>query len=274
MSVPAVPLADARAFERRGRLVRVLQLAVAAAVAGAALLAFDAAHALRVTPTPPLPADGSGIVVLDLSASISSDTYARIAATLDRLIASDGRYGLILFSDTAYQALPPGTPAAELRLFRRFFAVPPQTRPGALPDLPASPWAASFSSGTRISTGLQLALDVVQADRLAHPSVLLVSDLDDDTGDIGRLARVAGAYRSAGVPLDVVGLNAEPEDVAFVRGLVPPGGTFTAAGLPGDTGAEPTGGTSWPLVGAAALLALGVVGYLWIGLPLRWSASP
>jgi hypothetical protein len=273
MSVPAVPLADARAFSRRGRLVRALHLAVAATVAGAAVLAFDAAHALRVTPSPLLRSDGGGIVVLDLSASISSDTYARIAATLDRLIGSGGRYGLILFSDTAYQALPPGTPAAELRPFRRFFAVPSQTRPGALPELPASPWAASFSSGTRISTGLQLALDVLRADRLAHPSVLLVSDLDDDTGDIGRLARVAGAYGNAGVPLHVVGLNADPEDVAFLRGLVPPGGTFTAAGLPGNADAGPSGGTSWPLVGAAALLALALVAYVWIGLPLRWSAS-
>jgi hypothetical protein len=273
MSIPAVPLADARAFARRGRLVRALHLAVAAAVVGAAVLAFDAAHALRVTPSPPLPADGSGIVVLDLSASISSDTYARIAATLDRLIGSDGHYGLILFSDTAYQALPPGTPAAELRPFRRFFTVPPQTRPGALPELPASPWAASFSSGTRISTGLQLALDVVRADRLARPSVLLVSDLDDDTGDIGRLARVAGTYRSAGIPLHVVGLNAHPEDEAFLRGLVPPGATFTAAGLPGDADAGLSRGTSWPLVGAAALLALALGGYLWIGLPMRWRAS-
>ena len=34
-----------------------------------------------------LPATSTGIVVLDVSASISSDTYARIAATLDRLVA-------------------------------------------------------------------------------------------------------------------------------------------------------------------------------------------
>jgi hypothetical protein len=253
-------------------LVKVLRLAVAAAVAGGALIAFGVAHSLRITPPSPLPSGGSGIVVLDVSASISSDTYARIAATLDGVIRSNGHYGLILFSDTAYQALPPGTPAAELRPFRRFFTVPTQSRPGALPELPSSPWTASFSSGTRISTGLELALDVVRADRISHPAVLLVSDLDDDTGDIERVARVAGAYRRAGIPLHVVGLNADPEDAAFVRGLLPPKGSFTAAGLPGDAAAGPTRSTSWPLVGAASLVALGLVLYLWIGLPLRWRA--
>ena len=59
-----------------------------------------------------------GLVVLDLSASISTDTYARIGATLDELADTGGRYGLIVFSDTAYLALPPGTPAAELRAVR------------------------------------------------------------------------------------------------------------------------------------------------------------
>ena len=35
-----------------------------------------------------LPAGSDGLVVLDLSASISSDTYARIGGTLDRLAGS------------------------------------------------------------------------------------------------------------------------------------------------------------------------------------------
>ncbi len=56
-----------------------------------------------------------GLVVLDLSASISTDTYAGSAPRSIELADTDGRYGLIVFSDTAYLALPPGTPAAELR---------------------------------------------------------------------------------------------------------------------------------------------------------------
>jgi hypothetical protein len=242
-------------------------------VAASAGVALVAAQGLRATPPSLLPADANGIVVLDLSASISSDTYARIADTLDRLIRSDGRYGLVLFSDTAYQALPPGTPAAELRPFRRFFAIPPQAAPGALPELPPSPWTASFSSGTRISTGLALALDVIRAEGLSRPAVLLVSDLDDDTSDIDRVASVAAAYRRAGIPLHVVGLNADPEDAAFVRGLVPAGGTFTAAGLPGRDATAPVHTTSWALVAAAVLVPLTLLLFLLVGLPLRWRAG-
>ena len=45
-------------------------------------------------------------------------------------IRSNGSYGLILFSDTAYQALPPNTPARELEPLLRFFDVPPETVAG------------------------------------------------------------------------------------------------------------------------------------------------
>jgi hypothetical protein len=274
VSGSALPLADAASFARRTRLVHGLRLAAAATVAAAALAGLGVAHGLRATPSPLLPPDASGIIVLDLSASISTDTYARIAGTLGRLVRSDGRYGLILFSDTAYQALPPGTPASELRAFRRFFAVPPRTEPGALPEVPPTPWAASFSGGTRISTGLELALDVVRAERLRRPAVLLVSDLDDDTADLDRVARVAAEYRRARIPLHVVGLNADPEDAEFVRGLVPTGGSFTPAALPDDGGlAIPRGATSWLLVAIAVLLTVALVLYLPVGLRLRWTAG-
>ena len=105
--------------------------------------------------------------MLDVSASISSDTYARIAATLDRLVRSNGSYGLILFSDTAYQALPPNTPARELRPLVRFFDAPRRRpRPARCREAPRSPWTDAFGAGTRISTGLSLALDVIREQRL------------------------------------------------------------------------------------------------------------
>ena len=150
--------------------------------------------------------------MLDLSASISSDTYARIGATLDGLAETGGRYGLIVFSDTAYLALPPGTPAAELRPFARRFDLPEQT--GGAITVPTSPWTDSFSAGTKISTGLQLALDTIRAKQLGRPAVLLVSDLDDDVGDLERLTSTALSFRRLGIPVRVVGLNASPEDRA------------------------------------------------------------
>ena len=110
-----------------------------------------------------LPKESNAIVVLDLSASISSDTFNRIGETLDQLAATNGRYGLIVFSDVAYQALPPGTPSAQLRPFSTDILDAPGrrivqlTRDGrevarfTLPrDLPA-PTAFFVSEGLRVA---------------------------------------------------------------------------------------------------------------------------
>src|SRR6185436_9590835 len=120
--------------------VRRLRLALAGVVIAASVAFLASSFRQPAEAGSLLPASSSGVVVLDVSASISSDTYARIAATLDRLIRSKGSYGLILFSDTAYQALPPNTPARELRPLLRFFDVPTESAPGALPQAPRSPW--------------------------------------------------------------------------------------------------------------------------------------
>ena len=131
---PHIPLADAAAppapAARRTRIAQLVALALVGARRGRsrprARLRLDRRDGRRSL----LPAT-TAIVVLDVSASISSETYDRIAATLDRLADSNGRYGLVLFSDTAYLALPPGTAGAELRPFVRFFRVPRQDRRGA-----------------------------------------------------------------------------------------------------------------------------------------------
>src|SRR4029078_9998323 len=101
------------------------------------------------------PPGGGGLVVPDLSASISPDTYARIGATLDELADAGGRYGLIVFSDTAYLALPAGAPSVAPRAFARRLC-PPEQAGGAI-TVPTNPWTNAFSAGTKISTGLQLA---------------------------------------------------------------------------------------------------------------------
>ena len=130
--------------------------------------------------------------MLDVSASISTDTYSRIGGTLPRSRDSGGRFGLVVFSDQAYEALPPGTPAADLAPLVRYFTLPQQTQPGFAPTFPPNPWRATFSAGTRISAGLELAHRIALEDKPRRPTVVLVSDLDDDPSDL-HAARVGAA---------------------------------------------------------------------------------
>lgn len=274
MSAPtAIPLGDAASLARSARTTSLARWAIVAILIAVALLAFLIALRLRPAEESLLPASSTGIVVLDVSASISSDTYERIAATLDRLVRSNRAYGLVLFSDTAYLALPPNTPSDELGPFTRFFRVPQESSPGALPEPPTSPWTGSFSGGTRISTGLSLALDLIRASRLARPAVLLVSDLDDDPGDLDRVSQLAIAYRRAGIGLHVVGLNASPEDVAFIRQLLPGKGSFAQAALPREGFASVSGASDTLFVVAALLVAVAIAAFTLTTQPLRWRTA-
>jgi hypothetical protein len=265
MSRDVLPLAGAaslRPLARRTAAVR------AAAIVGLLVLALSAillGRHPRVRELRLLPSGSSGIVVLDLSASISSDTYSRIGATLADIADSGGRYGLVIFSDTAYEALPPGTPASAFRPLVRFFRLPPQKRPGVAPSFPTNPWTSSFSAGTRISTGLDLARSILIDERASRPAVLLVSDLDDDPGDLPELTSLALAYRNERIGLHVVGLNPSPDDERIFRRFVRGTGSFSQAHLPGaaSAGAAEASFPVW-LVAAALALVLLLAGHeLW-----------
>jgi hypothetical protein len=227
-----------------------------------------------VETVPYLPQGSSGIVVLDVSASISFDTYARIAATLERLAGSRGSYGLVLFSDTAYLALPPGTPARELRAFERFFRLPRASEPGVLPTPPRSPWTDTFGAGTRISRGLQTALDAIERERLTDPAVLLVSDLDDSTEDLEALGSVLLDFRRQGISLLAVGLNPAPEDERFIGRLLRNPGDLVPATLPGERAAAPSARSPRTLVLAALAVALTLAAFLVASDRLRWGTEP
>jgi hypothetical protein len=267
-----IALADFAAFSRAFRRSRALQLAAAAAVAAAAVLLFVAAPRSAVQPNAALGTRATSIVVVDVSASISWDTYARIATTLDGLRRSGGRVGLIFFSDTAYQALPPGTPAAQLAPFERFFVVAQPSQPGFQPQPPRSPWTDTFSSGTRISQGLGLALDTIRRDRLRSPRVLLVSDLDDDTSDLESLTSVALAYRKLGVPISVAALNPSQQDQAYMQRLLPHGGGLVDVPLQTHPHGAAAAGAPVRVVIWAVLLAAALGLLLTVTQRLRWAA--
>jgi len=260
----AIPLADAPALRRPAQRTFLLRALLAAGVL-AATVAFGLVSRHPHTSTiVPLPAHADTILVLDLSASISSDTYSQIGATLAAFAHSGKRIGLVEFSDEAYEALPPGTSAADLAPFVRLFTLPPQKRPGFLPSFPANPWQSTFSGGTRISAGMALAHEIA-ASGGRPATVVLISDLDDDPNDLATLASVLAAYRRDGVPVRIVGLSPSPGDVAFFRRLVPPSTAIVQA--PTVPQAPPRAQTPFPWT----LVALGLVVALALAARLLWT---
>lgn len=240
-----IPLADAPALRPAIRRTTIVVASLAAGLIG--LAAWSIVTSANVDARPRfLPPQTSGVVVLDVSASISEDTYARIRETLRRLVATESRFGLVLFSDIAYEALPPGTPAAELAPLLRFFRLRPQGASQSTAALPvANPWTRTFTGGTRISSGLVLARQILERDGIRNGAVLLVSDLSDDRSDGPRLQDEILRYSKLKIPLRVVGLNALPEDARFFKQLLgdprfvvpaqlPQEGTSGISGLVGD----------------------------------------
>jgi len=209
-----IPLADAVDLSGRARPARVLTALLATAALGCAVAALLVARSPHTGTLVPLGHNANGVVVLDLSASISADTFSRIAGTLRTLSASDGHFGLVVFSDLAYEALPPGTPAFDLTPLIRLFTIPREPDGQLSQNFPSNPWADSFTGGTTISSGIQIALQLALAQR-PHPTIILVSDLDDNPADLPALAGLLADARRDRVPVRIVGLDPAQTDVAF-----------------------------------------------------------
>ena len=258
----AIPLADAASLRGAARRTALERLVLAAVLVALVLAAAARARDANLGEARFVPAGSRGIVVLDVSASVSTETYERIGETLSELARSRVRYGLVVFSDVAYEALPPGTRATELRAFARYFT--PSSGGGGSPfppTFPPNPWQRAFSSGTKISFGLDLARRMIERERLERPAVLLISDLEDDPFDVPRLREVLLEYEHRRIALRIVGLDPDPEDERFFRRLLP----TAAAAVPrprtldrartDERAAFPT-----PLVAAALALALALAG--------------
>jgi hypothetical protein len=250
--VTAIPLADAAALRPRARVTRIVLAALAVACAGAALAAVLLARDPHSRTIVPLASSGQTVLVLDLSASISADTFSRIGGTLAELARSGKRFGLVVFSDQAYEAMPPGTPASALQPLVRYFTLPEQKRPGVAPAFPVNPWQATFTGGTRISAGLDLARRIALAGK-TPATVVLVSDLDDEPADLTRLASVLLAYRRDHVPVRIVGLDPSPANVVLFDRLLRPQPVVVQA--PTLAEAAPHDVTPFPWTLAALALA-------------------
>jgi hypothetical protein len=265
----SIPLSDAPTLRPAARRTLAIRIALAATLGGLIVAAVAVSRHPHTQTIVTLPPHSSAIVVLDVSASISSDTYSRIGATLQSLARSNGRYGLVVFSDLAYEALPPGTPASDLAPLVRYFQLPPK-REGFAQTFPTNPWTRSFTAGTKISAGLALAHQIAFQDKLNKPVVVLVSDLDDDPNDAIRLPAVIEAMQRDHIPLRIVGLNPSGQDYAFFKRLTG-GAPIARAGLL-QAGPQPQNHTPfpWTLVALAVAVALLIALHELWGPRLEW----
>ena len=254
-----IPLADAPAFRRPARATLAVRGALLLVVLGGTVAFLLVARHPHTRTVVALPSNANTVLVLDLSASISSDTFSRIGGTLAALSRSGRRVGLVVFSDVAYEALPPGVPATALAPLVRYFTLPAQSQPGFAPTFPVNPWASTFSAGTRISAGLELAHTIALA-QSRRPTVVLISDLDDDPDDLPRLAGVLAAYRRDRLPVRVIGLSPTPQDVLLFQRLIGPAASIAQAPTLNEVPPHAVTPFPWTLVvlaaAAAAALAL------------------
>jgi hypothetical protein len=260
--VRRLSLADAAGLLREARRTTVLRAGLGALLA--VLLLVGVLVAARGEPgRPPLAEAGkTTVLVLDVSSSIQPRVYRQFGETLDRAVEEGGRFGVVLFSDVAYEMLPPGTPAAELRGLRRYFTPLAERVPGeptvAVGSLrfPEAPWNESLSAGTKISTGLRLAYEVLEREAVPNGKVVLVSDLEDEYLDLPELGRALAAFADAGLPLRVVGLSPSPDDLRIFERLLRERGSVEVAAEPDAAGAGGGGPPPLPFPRALALAGL------------------
>lgn len=234
----SIPVAAAHDLERHARRTALVRIALAAGLLLVLALEVSLGRDPERRAAQLFPGSESGVVVLDLSASVGSPSR-RFVYPLRYLSRTGQDFGLVLFSDVAYEALPPGTSSAELRPYLRIFTPPLQPcfrppgencPPGTRRMTPdeirraqrqaTNPWSEVFRGGTRISTGLRLAREMLTREEMRHRGVLLVSDLDDSLFDVPILTRELIRYKRERIPLHLVGLAPFRDDRLYFRRML------------------------------------------------------
>jgi von Willebrand factor type A domain len=213
----SVALADLGELHPRSQRTALVRVVLALALVGTLALLFHVARSAGAGRAAVFPQGTStGVVTLDMSASISGPTYARVATTLRGIVNANQSIGLVMFSDTAYELLPPNSPPGALLQFIPFFT--PQRYYGGTPVFAQSPWD-TFSGGTRTATGLEMARRALLRAKVRHGAVLLVSDLDDASSDLGALSNEALLLRTQHIPVRIVPLFAAAADIRLFAAL-------------------------------------------------------
>jgi von Willebrand factor type A domain len=249
ISRTAVDTHDVGSFRGVGR--RTLALRVLLAGGAIVLLAAAVLSARELDPRDRglLPTGTTGVVVMDLSLSILDDSSGVVRKTLQSLVDSDAPVGVVVFSDVAYELMPPGTPSRELKPIIRLLT------PNAQGKV-VSPWSDTFRAGTRISTALQLAHDMLEGDRVQDGSILLVSDLETAPDDVPETARVLRSIKRSGTPVRLLALGPSSDARTLFGGILGPE-AFTPLVDGPVVEAEPPDARRRPL--PRALLVLGLL---------------
>jgi hypothetical protein len=270
MASRAVPLADAPALWRYADRTRQVRLALAAGLLVVFGVTVFAGFRLHTRPTSYFASGGNGVIAVDLSASIDPTANARLRTLLRTLANSDQRLGLVVFEEKAYEMLPPGTRGDQLRPMLRFFG-------NSLASFGSeTPWSRGFLGGTAISAGLGLAREEARREG-GGGSVLLISDLDDASSDIGSLTEEISRYRHSGTPLRVLPLAPDDESLAFFTSLVGAKAIVSDAALRQNAAVAEHQSVvaSFPLalVALEGVLLLGLALNEYVGRRLEWSTA-
>jgi hypothetical protein len=213
----AVELADLGQLGRQALRTAALRVALVAALAatlGGLVLVARSAGTGRAAVFPV--GTNTGCVALDMSASIAGPVYARVATTLKGIVNANQSICLVMFSDTAYELLPPNSPPGALLQFIPFFT--PTRYYGSTPVFAQTPWDR-FMGGTRVSRGLTEAEHALRTAHVKHGAILVVSDLDDSAADEPQLSAVALRLRREHLPVRIVPLFASVHDKRFMAAL-------------------------------------------------------
>lgn len=216
-AIPVVGLDRLGIAARRTTLLRAgLGLAAVALLVAGVLTA----QSLKLPVDRLVPSGRSGVIALDLSRSVNGSRQAEMSLVLERFTGPGQRVGLVVFSDTAYELLPPGTPGSELKRLIGLLK-PYRSKPGAKKlKLRETPWDVSFRSGTVISAGLAMARRALVRHGQPRSTIVLVSDLSALAHDLPRVANEIIALRRQGIELRVVPVSPTDADRATFELLV------------------------------------------------------
>lgn len=225
MRASAIPASEAVRLRPALRRTAVLRAALALALAGTLAWAFLTARGYDPRVAPLVPAGSTGMVVIDLSASVYEGAMEE---TLQKLSRAGEQAGLVVFSDVGYELLPPGTPGRELLPIIRYL------KPvGSSGELPVNPWQ-DFRAGTRISAGLETARDALLREGVRHGSIVLISDLDILPDEVQRTAAEIAELKRSGIDIRIVPLDPTPEKLMRIEALTSPSALLRAPGKAGE----------------------------------------